>query len=82
MAKIVKAVALDKTAWISLLKGAAIAAVGAVLTYVTQNLASIDFGVWSPTVAAGFAILANYIRKWLEVWNTPAEPEPLKPSDF
>lgn len=52
-----------------LLKGAAIAAVGAVLTYLTEAVAGIDFGEWTPVVTAGFAIVANALRYLLARWS-------------
>jgi hypothetical protein len=46
-------------------KGALIAAIGAVVTYLIDLIPSVDFGVWTPVAVAGFSILANFVRKWL-----------------
>lgn len=48
----------------SVLKGAAVAAVGAVLTYASQWATGQDFGLYQPIVAAGLAVAANIFRKW------------------
>jgi len=54
----------------SVLKGAVIAVVGALLTYIAQELGNWDFGpTWTPIIVAGFSILANIIRKALEAWQ-------------
>lgn len=54
---------------IKVAKGAAIAAVGAVLTYVTQWVSGADFGSYTPAVVAGWSIAANALRKLV----SPAE---------
>lgn len=51
--------------WISVLKGAAIAAGAAILTYATQNIGNLDFGTATPMVVAGLSIAINYLRKVL-----------------
>lgn len=43
--------------------GAGIAAVGAVLTFLAEALADVDFGVWTPFVSAGLSVAANAVRK-------------------
>ncbi len=48
---------------IKVAKGAAIAAAGAVLTYVTQWVSGADFGAYTPAVVAGWSIAANALRK-------------------
>lgn len=48
---------------LKVVKGAAIAAAGAVLTYVTQWVSGADFGSLTPAVVAGWSILANALRK-------------------
>ncbi len=50
-------------------KGAAIAAAGAVLTYVTHWVSGADFGAYTPMIVAGWSIAANALRKLV----TPAE---------
>ena len=46
--------------------GALIAMGGAGITYLAQIVPSVNFGVWSPVVAALFAILLNAARKFLQ----------------
>ncbi len=54
---------------LKIVKGAAIAAAGAALTYVTQWVSGADFGSYTPAVVAGWSIAANALRKLV----TPAE---------
>jgi hypothetical protein len=65
--KLMKKMAIsgDKNAWLSILKGASIAAGAAVLTYAAQNLGNVDFGTYTPIVVAGLSIGINYLRKVL-----------------
>jgi hypothetical protein len=65
---------LSNAEWMNMLKGAAVAAVGAVLTYATQAVAGIDFGPNTPMVVAAFSIVANYLRKVLVQIVTPDVP--------
>lgn len=65
---------LNASAWVSLAKGAAIAAAGAGLTYLIQHLGEVDLGGLAPIVTAGLSVLANYVRK---LATTPAPTEPL-----
>lgn len=51
--------------WAGLLKGAAIAAAGAALTYASQWASGQDFGVLGPTIAAVLAVAVNAVRKYL-----------------
>lgn len=51
----------------SVLKGAAIAAIGAVLTYASQWATGQDFGVYGPMVAAVLAVATNAFRKWAQL---------------
>ena len=44
-------------------KGALIAGAGAILTYLTTAITSLDFGEYTPLVVAGFGILINFLRK-------------------
>jgi hypothetical protein len=46
-------------------KGALIAGAGAILSYLTANIANLDFGSWTPVIVAGYGILANFAHKWL-----------------
>ncbi len=47
-------------------KGFLIAMGGAGLTYIAQTLPTIDFGVWTPTVAALSAVFVNLAWKYLK----------------
>lgn len=44
--------------------GAGVAAAGAFLAYLSEWAAGVDWGDWSPIVTAGFAIAANFVRKF------------------
>jgi hypothetical protein len=46
-------------------KGALIAVIGVLLTYVADLIPTIDFGAYTPIVVAGFSVLANIVRKWI-----------------
>lgn len=48
---------------LKVLKGAGIAAAGAVLTYVTQWVSGADFGSYTPMIVAGWSVVANALRK-------------------
>lgn len=45
--------------------GAGVALAGALLTYVSETITSIDFGSSTPLVVAFWSILANVARKYL-----------------
>jgi len=62
--------------------GALIAGGGALLTYIAQNLSSIDFGIFTPAIVASLSILINYVRKLLEeLQKPPVVPVPVPPPD-
>lgn len=44
---------------------ALVAVIGTLLTYLTDLIPNIDFGVYTPIVVAGFSIIANVVRKWI-----------------
>ena len=46
--------------------GAGIAVAGALLTYLTQVVTSMDLGEWTPIVVAGWSIIVNALRKVLD----------------
>ncbi len=48
----------------SVLKGAAVAGVGAILTYASQWATGQDFGPYQPVVVAVLSVAANIFRKW------------------
>ncbi len=54
---------LSKAKLISVAKGAAIAAAGAALAYLTQWVTGQDFGLFEPAVVAGLGVLVNLLRK-------------------
>lgn len=60
-----KQFAIKTDSWSSVLKGAAIAAGAAVLTYGAQHLGDMDFGSATPMVVAFLSIGINYLRKVL-----------------
>lgn len=45
--------------------GLVVAMIGAGVTFITDKIPGWDFGQWTPVVAAGWATVANLIRKWL-----------------
>lgn len=49
--------------WMKLVKGAGIAAGGAVLTYLTQWTTGQDFGIYGPAIASILAVGVNFFRK-------------------
>lgn len=53
---------------VSVGKGAAIAAAGAVLAYLTEWTSGQEFGVWAPTIAAVLAVATNAVRKLGTNW--------------
>jgi hypothetical protein len=48
-----------------ILIGAGMAAIGAFVTFLAENVGHVDFGQWTPFVVMAVSILANIIRKWL-----------------
>lgn len=63
---------------LSVLKGAGIAAAGAVLAYVSQWASGQDFGPYMPMVVAALSVLANAVRKLAEKSAVP----PVKPFKY
>ena len=49
------------------LKGLAIAVVGAILTYGTNTLPNVELGMWTPMVMAGWSVVVNLVRKFVFV---------------
>ena len=56
----------DKTTLVKIAKGAGIAAVGAILTYLAETIPSVDFGDATPIVVAIAAILVNMLREYMK----------------
>ena len=50
--------------WISIAKGAGLAAAGAAGTYLLAYFGGLDWGPWAPTAAAVLAVAANVLRKF------------------
>lgn len=46
--------------------GALIVVGGSLLTYLTDLIPNVDFGVWTPIVVSGFSVLINLARKFLQ----------------
>ncbi len=67
--------ALDKENLRKIGKGAAMALAGALLTYLADLLPQIDFGAWTPLVAAGFSVLANSAHKFLTDYSSNQIPK-------
>lgn len=57
---------LNKTDWKKIAVGAGVALMGALLTYITDEIPNVDLGSWTPIVVSGWSIVANTIRKALE----------------
>ena len=54
-----------KVDWLAVLRGAGVAAAGALLTYLSEFVMRTDFGQFTPLVVSAFSVLANIIRKQL-----------------
>ena len=52
---------------LSIAKGACIAMLGALLTYITTFLSGQDFGEFTPLLVAGWSMLVNVLKKYVEV---------------
>jgi len=63
---------LNSTDLIKILKGMGIALGGAGLTYIIDISPNINFGQYTPFIAAIMSILINVVRKWITD-NTPKE---------
>jgi len=50
----------------SILLGAMVAGLGAILTYVSQAATGADYGIYTPIVVAGLSVLTNIVRKLAE----------------
>ena len=48
-----------------ILAGALIAGIGAVLTYITEQIPNVNLGEFTPLVVAFWSILANTVKKFL-----------------
>ena len=52
--------------WEKLYRGAVIAVIGALLTYLTKRITSEDFGVLTPAIVAFWSVVANAVRQAVE----------------
>lgn len=57
---------LNKLDWGKIGIGAGVAMGGALLTYLTDLIPTIDFGVWTPIVMTFWSVALNILRKWLQ----------------
>ena len=57
---------LNTLDWKKIGMGALVAVVWTLLTYATDLIPNVDFGVYTPIVVAGFSIIANVVRKRIE----------------
>jgi hypothetical protein len=57
---------LDKTDWEKIAKGAGIAAAGAVLTYLSEAITTVEFGVYTAVAVSVFSVLINAGLKWVK----------------
>lgn len=60
-----KKYSLNKSDLLSVGRGLLIACIGAVLTYLTEQIPNIDFGAYTPIVVAAWGVIANIVRKFL-----------------
>lgn len=60
---------MNRESLISVVKGAGIAALGAILTYLTSAISGADFGSYTPMVVAVWSVVANVVRKWISDFN-------------
>lgn len=49
--------------WAKLYRGAVLATIGALLTYLSTWVSQEDFGVWTPAIVAFWATVANAVRQ-------------------
>jgi hypothetical protein len=62
---------LNAIDWKKIGKGALIAAASALLTYGTTIWPGLPIGWWTPLVTAGWGVVVNAVRKWIEKQSTP-----------
>ncbi len=68
--------ALPQTEWMSILKGALVAAAGAGLTVLSESLAGMSFGPYTAVVVAVLSVAVNMVRKMLVTEPVVAPPAP------
>jgi len=57
---------LNKEDLIKVGTGALIAGVGAGIVYILTTFGQMDYGIFTPAVTALFAILLNFVRKYIK----------------
>ena len=60
---------LNSVDWKKIGKGAIIAVIGALLTYLTPIITGLDLGVYTPIVVAFWSVVTNAVKKWLSDEN-------------
>ena len=60
-----KLLKLNLIDWKKVGKGLLIAVFGAILTYLSDLIPTIDFGMWTPMVMAFWSIVVNIVQKLL-----------------
>lgn len=60
-------ISISKEDIAKILKGAAVAGIGAAITYLAQNVGSLNFGIYTPVVTAVAAVLVNILRKTIKI---------------
>ncbi len=75
--------ALDKSKWTDFLINGGIFVLSAAVTYVTNNVASLDLGEYGLVIAPLIALGLKYVQKWIEKFQKEkVEPSPTpKPID-
>lgn len=56
---------LDGVDWLKIWTGAKVAFIGAFIVFFSDTVGHVDFGVWTPFIAAGASSLVNTLRKLL-----------------
>ena len=56
-------------------KGLLIAAGGAALTYISEWASGANFGILTPLITAGLAVVVNAFRKWVTDGSSPEPTE-------
>lgn len=62
---ILRKLALPPQEWQSILKGAGLAVLGALVTYMSQNLTNVDFGQYTYIIVPAVTIVLNLLRKFV-----------------
>ena len=68
---------LNRLDWKKIAKGAAIAAGGAIFTYLESIIATIDFGTYGPIVMAINSIIINLATKFFAGQKSLPTPTPI-----